>query len=137
MTPTEMARIHKASFITPRPWNEKEILEILSSPGCFLEHLIGGFFIARVIADEAELLTLAVDPLLRRKGIGKILVERFLRHAKSKGAYLAFLEVASNNHAAQALYKTAGFVESATRKKYYSGPGNTKIDAKIMTTTHI
>lgn len=133
MTPAELARIHQASFETPRPWSEAEILDSLGTSGCFLERAAGGFLIGRVIVDEAELLTLAVDPAMRRQGIGLTLVKRFLNHAKDRGAQTGFLEVAADNQAACALYQSVGFVESATRKRYYSAPDGTKVDAKIMT----
>lgn len=133
MTPAELARIHAASFVTPRAWSEAEIAETLGSYGCFLELALGGFLIGRVIVDEAELLTVAVAPEYRKQGIGMTLVDRFLNHAADRGATRAFLEVAQPNVSAQSLYLRAGFVESATRKNYYSAPDGGKVDAIVMT----
>ena len=133
MTPAELARIHAASFVTPRAWSEAEIADILGGYGCFLELVAGGFLIGRVIVDEAELLTVAVAPEHRKQGIGMTLVDRFVTHAAQRGATRGFLEVAAPNFAAQSLYLRAGFVESATRKNYYSAPDGTKVDAIVMT----
>ena len=129
----ELARIHAASFVTPRAWSETEITNILGGYGCFLELAPGGFLIGRVIADEAELLTLAVDPDHRRQGIGQTLVSRFLFEAADRGATRAFLEVIATNEGAKSLYLRAGFVESATRKNYYYAPDGSKFDAVLMT----
>ncbi|WP_435257703.1 GNAT family N-acetyltransferase [Thioclava sp. FR2] len=128
----EFARLHAASFTTPRPWSEAEIVSLLSSPLVFVCAESGGFLMGRVIAGEAELLTLAVDPLERRKGIGRRLVAAFLEQAAKRNAEQALLEVAATNSAAIDLYLSAGFAPTGLRKAYYSDPNGTAIDAKIM-----
>lgn len=86
----------------------------------------------RAIAGEAELLTLAVLPGLRRQGAGHRLVQTFLTEAKARHADRAFLEVASRNAAAISLYDRAGFAVVGRRKRYYVGEDGVDDDALIL-----
>ncbi len=126
-----MAALHARCFTLPRPWSAAEIAEISGLPGSFLMLRPHGFLIGRTVLDEAELLTLAVDPDHRRQGIGRALLDHFAGQARSSGARSGYLEVASDNRAAQALYAAAGWRQSGLRRSYY-GPG---IDALILTTS--
>lgn len=132
MTPAELARLHAASFTTPRPWTEAEFVALLDSPLCFLLADQSGFLVGRVVADEAELLTLAVDPEARRQGAGGRLVNSFLDESRRRGARSAFLEVAETNTAARALYRKAGFTETGRRRGYYRGPDSAPVDALVL-----
>ncbi|MFB2531391.1 GNAT family N-acetyltransferase [Paracoccus sp. p4-l81] len=132
----DLAAIHAASFTRPAPWSADQIGATLAAPGAFLLVEAQGFLIGRVIADEAELLTLAVAPPARRAGIGARLVARFLTASADKGAATAFLEVAADNPAAIALYLAAGFVDAGQRRGYYRDPaGGPATDARILTRT--
>lgn len=130
MTPQELAALHAQCFTTPRPWSAREFTSILSH--AFLIETPHAFLIGRVIADEAELLTLAVAPHARRTGTGMGLVADFLGRAAGAGAVDAFLEVAQDNAAARALYAQAGFLEAGRRKAYYTAPDGTKSDALVL-----
>lgn len=132
MSPEDLARIHAASFTTPRPWSAKEFDALLEQRFCFLIEEPEAFLLGRVIADEAELLTLAVAPAARRQGTGARLVRAFLDGARARGGATAFLEVAADNAAARALYQKAGWRESGLRKGYYQSPENARIDAVVM-----
>ena len=104
MTPLDLAALHARCFATPRPWTPGEFTEILADPLVFL--LVegdAGFLLGRAVAGEAELPTLAVAPEARRRGLGQRLVSRFLYQARLRGAESAFLEVAADNDAAQAV----------------------------------
>ena len=127
-----MAAIHAASFTTPRPWSAREIADILSSPLCFLLAESDGFLIGRAVAGEAELLTLAVAPASRRNGQGARLVQGFVQQAAILGADRAFLEVAADNAAALALYRSTGFVETGRRRGYYVTATGAAVDAITM-----
>lgn len=131
MTPEALAALHARCFETPRPWAAGEFADLLQSS--FLLTTPDGFLLGRVVADEAELLTLAVDPDARRKGTGAQLVDAFKDRCKGDKATTAFLEVASNNDAAKALYFQAGFRAEGIRKAYYTRPDGSKLDAVIMT----
>jgi ribosomal-protein-alanine N-acetyltransferase len=132
MTPAALARLHAACFTTPRPWGEAEFAELLTTSGAFLLTRPGGFLLGRVIADEAELLTLAVDPDHRRAGIARALVGAFHADVKARAARTAFLEVAEDNTVARALYLATGWIESGRRKAYYHCPDGTLRDAIVM-----
>jgi [ribosomal protein S18]-alanine N-acetyltransferase len=132
MTPAKLAAIHAASFVTPRPWSEAEFESLLASPMVFLLTESDGFLLARVVADEAELLTLAVAPQARRKGIGRRLVGQFLAAAGSRGAARAFLEVSAENPAARMLYRGMGFVEAGRRAGYFQGADGQSADALVL-----
>lgn len=133
MTPAELSRLHAACFTTPRPWTEAEFAGFLSNRLVFLLTEPGGFLLGRVIADEAEVLTIAVDPARRREGIGARLMEAFLTESARRGATSAFLEVAEGNIPARALYTLSGFTESGRRRGYYTTPDGRPDDAILMT----
>ena len=132
MTPAEMAALHGQCFTTPRPWTQAEIAALLQSEHVFALTRDQGFLLGRAVADEAELLTLAVDPAHRRGGIGRALVAEFLQTAGARGARSVFLEVAGDNGAALALYRGCGFRESGRRPNYYQRPDGTRLDALIL-----
>jgi ribosomal-protein-alanine N-acetyltransferase len=89
------------------------------------------FILARAVADEAEVLTLAVDPPHRRSGIGRVLVEAVALNAAAAGARSLFLEVASDNDAALGLYRAAGFSPVGQRPAYYRR-GAGAVDALVL-----
>lgn len=128
MTPEALAQIHAASFTHPRPWNAAEFDSLLRDPANFLICRTQGFIIGRTVVDEAELLTLAVAPASRRSGIGAALLRDFEAEATNRGAITAFLEVASDNTPAQALYRNASWQDAGRRRNYYA-PGT---DAVVM-----
>jgi ribosomal-protein-alanine N-acetyltransferase len=116
-----MAAIHAAAFPPAERWGADALALQLSLPGAF--GWIAdqdGFILARVAADEAEILTLAVHPNRRRAGLGAALLEAALRKAADCGAIAMLLEVAEPNEAAHALYTQFGFTEVGRRKRYYS-----------------
>jgi ribosomal-protein-alanine N-acetyltransferase len=116
-----MAAIHRAAFIAAEAWSRDVMLLQLELPGTFgLVHPAGGMILARVAADEAEILTLAVVADRRRRGTGAALLRAAMDRAAGMGAVSMFLEVAVTNHAARALYAAHGFTAAGTRRRYYS-----------------
>lgn len=132
MTPAELARLHGACFTAPRPWSEQEFESLLAGTGAFLVTAPQGFALGRALADEAELLTIAVRPDMQRGGIGRRLLSDFLAEAQARGAAAAFLEVAADNLPALSLYRGAGFQQVGQRRGYYAGPGGRKVDALVL-----
>lgn len=126
-----LAALHARCFGQPRPWSASEFASILPARGVFLTGDAQGFVLGRVVAGEAEMLTLAVPPEARRRGRGRALVAAFAGTAVDLGAAEAFLEVARENVAARALYAGAGWVEAGVRPRYY-GPAS---DAIVMRLT--
>ncbi len=132
MTPADLAALHGRVFAVPRPWSATEFADFLARPDCFLLTEPSGFLLGRVVAGEAELLTLAVAPEARRVGHGRRLVDAFLDRSRRLGADSAFLEVAADNLPAIALYQRAGFAVVGRRKAYYACPDGTCADALVM-----
>lgn len=133
MTPAALAALHARCFTTPRPWSETEFAGFLADPLTFL--LVegdAGFLLGRAVAGEAELLTLAVAPEARGRGLGRKLVSRFLYQARLRGADSAVLEVAEDNDPAQALYARARFAEAGRRRGYYHTPEGRPVDALVL-----
>lgn len=130
--PDEMAALHARCFTAPRPWVAQEFAAIVSDPLCFTLFESDGFLIGRAVADEAEILTLAVDPNARRRGVATKLVQGFLAEAKTHGAASVFLEVAATNDTAISLYLQAGFAKVGRRRGYYAQAGCAAIDAVVM-----
>lgn len=132
MTPAEMALIHAAAFTQSRPWSEQEIRDLLSSPLTFATTAPHGFALIRVIADEAELLTIAVHPDHQRKGMSRTLMANWQAEATTRGATSAFLEVAADNTPARMLYDLCGYRPTGTRRGYYARKDGPAVDAIVM-----
>ncbi len=130
-----LAELHASAFSPPRPWTGAEIAALLESPHVHLCRESAGFLLGRVIAGEAELLTLAVEPAARRQGIGQRLVTAWHQLAQTHGAQTFFLEVAANNPAAIALYQQAGYRQTGRRKGYYRQPDGGAVDALVLART--
>ena len=116
-----MAAIHRAAFPPNEAWGTDAFELQLALPGVFgwLDRR-GGMILARVAADEAEVLTLAVAPEARRQGVGTRLLGAAMSLGGSRGAQTAFLEVSDANGAARALYRRAGFIPTGRRPRYYA-----------------
>ncbi len=93
----------------------------LGCPGAFgLMDTRGGMILARVAADEAEVVTLAVHPDAGRRGIGAGLLRAAMDQARTMGARMMFLEVDVENTVARRLYGRSGFTEVGRRPHYYA-----------------
>jgi ribosomal-protein-alanine N-acetyltransferase len=132
MTPAVLAQIHAQAFTQSRPWSETEFADLLDSKGVILLGDVRSFLLGRLIADEAEVLTLATDPTFRRKGHAQSVLGSFLDTMRKQKATSVFLEVAADNTAANSLYKKAIFEIVGTRRNYYSRPDGAKIAAHVM-----
>jgi ribosomal-protein-alanine N-acetyltransferase len=78
-----------------------------------------GFLSARRVADELEILDLAVHPNARRRGAGSALLLHTLDAGRLSGVRATFLEVASKNQPAVQLYAQHGFRTLDVRRRYY------------------
>ena len=107
--------------------------EMLSAPGTVFVHRDNGFALGRVIAGEAELLTLAVDPDDQGKGIGRACLQLFIAKCSAGGAERLHLEVAATNARAIGLYASEGFVQTGRRAGYYRLADGNRVDALLMT----
>ena len=81
-----------------------------------------GLVLVRAVADETEILNLAVDPNARRQGIGARLVAHAIEVVKRANVKDIYLEVRESNSGARAFYSSMSFAEQGRRKNYYSQP---------------
>lgn len=123
-----LAALHAACFTAPwdQPWTDRSFAEVLQMPGsgAYIAALGSepvGFAVARVVADEAELLLIGIHPQHRRAGFGQMLLDHLAEALRAAGAAKLFLEVAESNLAAAAFYRAAGFQPVGRRRKYYEG----------------
>jgi len=125
--------LHAAAF--PAPWTAAEFETFLSQPGVAGwiadEAAPKGFILVRAAADEAEILTLAVDPAHRRAGIASRLLRAATAALSAGKTQRVFLEVAADNGPALALYERHGF-EICGRRAHYYGVGDKRVDAVMM-----
>lgn len=135
-----LAGIHASAF--RRGWSDAEFEALLVQPGvhavlaqrsgAFGGRSAAGFILYRLAADEAEILSVAVSPDARRRGIGKALLEEALRHVYREGVSRIHLEVEDTNSAAIGLYRGVDFHESGRRKSYYQQGRDAAAGALVM-----
>ena len=117
-------------------WTASQCAGLLPLPGVWLSLACGpegviGFAMARLVADEAELLLLAVHRKCQRRGVGKMLLRNFEKVAAEAGARRLHLEVREGNHAFN-IYDDAGYALVARRKNYYKGQDGHCFDALTL-----
>lgn len=120
-------------------WSISQCSGMLAGTGAWL--LLGewrgrtaGFAMSRAVADEAELLLIAVDPIARGRRLGSALLDGVADAARARGVRRLFLEVRSGNPATS-LYRGAGFVKVGERKGYYRGANGAMFDAHSYSRT--
>ena len=132
----QCARLHGAAFA--HGWSAGEF-ERLSAAGNMLGDgafspagALTGFVLSRRAADEAEILTIAVDAGQRRGGIGRALLACHLARLASLGTRQLFLEVEAENIAALALYKSYDFKQVGERQGYYRKDNGGQATALVL-----
>ena len=119
-----IANLHGRCFL--RGWDQASIGTFVADPSCVVfvasageANACHGFLIARAASDEAEILTLAVDPLHRRQGLARALLAATIARLRLAGITQLFLEVESGNEAAEGLYRGFGAQSVGCRPAYY------------------
>jgi ribosomal-protein-alanine N-acetyltransferase len=129
-----LAQLHGSSF--HRGWGESEFEYMLTERNTLVHRLrVGrktiGFAVSRMAADEAEILSIAIDAGYRGKGLSRTLLLTHLGHLAGRGVRTIFLEVEENNHPARRLYERAGFNVVGRRDRYYR-QGGEQLNALLM-----
>ncbi|MCF6765560.1 ribosomal protein S18-alanine N-acetyltransferase [Thiotrichales bacterium 19S3-7] len=102
--------------------------------GMFKDDTLIGYGILSIILDEAELLSICIEPNLQGSGYGRQLLSFLIKQAKKNKAEKLFLEVRWSNDRAINLYKLSGFEMLNVRKGYYPSPdGKSREDAVVFT----
>jgi ribosomal-protein-alanine N-acetyltransferase len=130
-----LAQLHGASF--HRGWGEGEFEAILTERNTLVHRLrmgrkVIGFAVSRLAADEAEILSIAIDAGQRGRGLSRQLLLTHLGHLAGRGVRKIFLEVEENNQPARRLYERAGFGVVGRRERYYRQPGGEQLNALLM-----
>ncbi|MBV8926202.1 MAG: ribosomal protein S18-alanine N-acetyltransferase [Bradyrhizobium sp.] len=129
-----LAQLHGASF---RGWGEGEFESMLAERNTLVHRLrlgrkIIGFAVSRIGADEAEILSIAIDADKRGRGLSRNLLLTHLGHLAGRGVRRIFLEVEENNAPARRLYERAGFAVVGRRERYYRQAGGEQLNALLM-----
>ena len=135
-----ISAIHSQSFA--HGWSDGEIEQLLINrhTNCAVAEQrkfwsgkrVIGFCIVRVIDEEAEILSVAVDRRSRGNGTGRRLVEDTLRQLAYDGVTSLFLEVDQNNTPAVSLYQRLGFAQVGQREGYYRDATGNRHTAVVM-----
>lgn len=134
-----LARLQSQCF--PDSWGADGVARTASLSGAFGlivrvtaagKRAAVGFALARVVADEAELLTIGVLPAWRGQGLAGRLLGAVLTRAAALGVTRVLLEVAEDNAPARALYARRNFAIVGRRPGYYRRPPEPAIDALIL-----
>ncbi|MDI7864724.1 GNAT family N-acetyltransferase [Rhizobiaceae bacterium n13] len=135
-----VADLHGERFA--RPWGDGEIHGLLMQPSVYgfvarqtngiFKQPLSGFVLAREVAGEAEILTIAVNAKLSRSGLGWRLMQAALREAEVRGGESMFLEVEEGNAAALGLYRKLGFAKVGERSAYYADKNGVRSTALVM-----
>src|SRR5689334_6612543 len=122
----QVAALHAKSFF--RGWPREDIAAYLTDSdmptlvACDAKRHIAGFAMLRLLGDDAELMTIAVDPRYRKRGIGRALMHAVLEDLMMTPSKRLILEVAADNPGALKLYNSLGFSKLSERKGYYARP---------------
>ncbi|HEX2216983.1 MAG TPA: ribosomal protein S18-alanine N-acetyltransferase [Xanthobacteraceae bacterium] len=130
-----LSSLHAASF--HRGWSEDEMERLLLDPHVLAHRAafgakIAGFILSRLVADEAEILSVAVAHHRRGRGLARELLDLHLRRLAGLGARTVFLEVDQDNSSARRLYARAGFHEVGRRDGYYQNAGGEASAALVL-----
>jgi ribosomal-protein-alanine N-acetyltransferase len=93
------------------PWSEFWVAEVDGTPM--------GFVLVHVPVEETEILEIAVDERVRRRGVGRALMLHAMQRARARGGTALLLEVRVSNEPARRLYESLGFVANGIRPRYY------------------
>jgi [ribosomal protein S18]-alanine N-acetyltransferase len=129
-----ISALHKRCFA--QPWTTADFSRFARAQECHgvvarIGGAVAGFIVIRIVEEEAEVLTLAVDGPWRRHGVASAVLEQAMTTAAKRGATTLFLEVGVRNDAARALYKVLGFIRAGRRSRYYTTPDGPE-DALVM-----
>ena len=117
--------IERSSFTTP--WSETSFFNEIKNPRSIAKVVrlggrIAGYLCASRIIDEGHILTFAVHPEFRNRGIATALIRDILEQLEGEGCRFVFLEVRASNSDARKMYEKFGFRELGVRKNYYVTP---------------
>jgi len=134
-----LAELHHAAFSPQgeRSWGSEEFADILAIAGTSAtlyrsDDKPVGFVIVRTVLDEAELISIAVDPAYQSKGFAKKMLDDTIRQVKTSKISRFFLEVREDNSKALKLYRATNFKKISERKDYYKTLNGQRLNAHVF-----
>lgn len=136
--PSDLDEIVAIEQALPSPWNFRQFQEELDS--CHAWHFVArspesglllGYIFGTTVADEAEILKIAVTVKLRKQGIGRRLLSFAFQHLRAQEVACCFLELRESNLAALAFYLKNGLQQVGLRKSYYANPEENAMIMKV------
>ena len=130
--------IERASF-GKDAYDRNLFAKYLAAPGVlFLAAELGSRLCAYSLAlssgERAEVVSIAVAPRCRGKGMARALLANTLRRLKRRGVTRVSLTVKIGNHAARTLYEKLGFVKTRTVRGYYEdGADGVRMSRRVLT----
>jgi ribosomal-protein-alanine N-acetyltransferase len=130
---TDILKIEQVSF--PSPWGGESFGHEVRNPlsrfwGILSDNRLVAYICFWVAAGEIHVMNIAVHPEMRKKGLGRLLMEKLIQSGVEEGVHKVWLEVRPSNVAARGLYSGMGFMEVGRRRRYYTDTGE---DAIVMT----
>lgn len=134
-----LAQLHRRAFTEQdeRPWSVNSFEQLIVSPGVEAHLFVEndqpvGFSLVRSVCDEADLISIAVDPAMQGKGRAGKALQMIISELKSTGIARLFLEVREDNIKAIQLYRSLGFKKIGERASYYQTISGKKLDAHVF-----
>lgn len=131
-----VAKLHAKSFF--RGWPREDIAAYLMDSetptlvACDAKRNVVGFAMLRLLGDDVELMTIAVDPRWRGKGVGRAIMKACFEDLMMSEGKRMVLEVAADNPSAIKLYNSLGFQKIGERQGYYARADGKPATALVM-----
>jgi dihydroorotate dehydrogenase electron transfer subunit len=119
----QVIEIERVSY--PSPWQATHFLDELNSDFSFPlvvvdpEERVVAYICPHILLDEGHILNVAVHGSYRKRGIGRLLMQRVMDECRERCVATLYLEVRASNLAALSMYRDLGFVSTGVRRKYY------------------
>ncbi|MGI9319078.1 MAG: GNAT family N-acetyltransferase [bacterium] len=121
---------------TPWPWSVSQIVRSLSGDHSVIAIRSGaqtlGYCVFLDLGEEVEILNLVIFSDFQRQGFGRLMLEKIKSLAREQGAFKLWLEMRAGNHRAREVYRSAGFVQTGRRERYYPTHAGSREDAVLM-----
>jgi ribosomal-protein-alanine N-acetyltransferase len=129
---SKAALLHQQAFY--KGWTEKDFKDFIDDPLIYglkitKNDVLTSIILWQEVGNEAEILTLIVDPTYQNQGLAGLLLKTLMTHLVRKNISQIFLEVAEDNEVAHYFYKKNGFHLLNKRPQYYKREGNNCVTA--------
>ncbi|TLG73909.1 ribosomal protein S18-alanine N-acetyltransferase [Culicoidibacter larvae] len=122
----QIGEIETSQFHQSREQSKQSLLEAIANPNMNVLILEGedclGYIWYQFAGDYSEIISIYIDPQVRKQGLASRLIADYLQLMKNSGIVTVSLEVRASNIAAQKVYLKNGFEAVGSRKNYYQNP---------------